>query len=139
MSFAISMHMPDQAPVARSLLKYGASPGNAAIRSTLVRLTRSIVDSPGGVCASASRASRAAAPAVAAAPARTCRSTPRCSGSRPPEALVMQSVQLVIPGRRTAASPESMNTGLWNMDSGLCPLGSPGMTIYGGTGHMRPA
>jgi hypothetical protein len=34
----------------------------------------------------------------------------------------------VIPGRRTAASPESMNTGLWNMDSGLGLLGLPGMT-----------
>jgi hypothetical protein len=38
------------------------------------------------------------------------------------------SFQPVIPGRRTAASPESMNTGLWNMDSGLGPLGRPGMT-----------
>src|SRR5205814_5932667 len=27
----------------------------------------------------------------------------------------------VIPGRRVAASPESMNTGLWKMDSGLAP------------------
>jgi hypothetical protein len=35
----------------------------------------------------------------------------------------------VIPGRHAAASPESMNTGLWNMDSGLSASPSPGMTI----------
>jgi hypothetical protein len=37
-------------------------------------------------------------------------------------------VSLVIPGRRAAASPESMNTGPWNLDSGFDPLGRPGMT-----------
>jgi hypothetical protein len=31
---------------------------------------------------------------------------------------------IVIPGRRAAASPESMNTGLWKMDSGLAAFGS---------------
>jgi hypothetical protein len=39
-----------------------------------------------------------------------------------------RAVYLVIPGRRAAASPESMNTGLWNMDSGSGPAGRPGMT-----------
>jgi len=34
----------------------------------------------------------------------------------------------VIPGRRAAANPESLNTGLWKMDSGLRASGSPGMT-----------
>jgi protein ImuB len=34
----------------------------------------------------------------------------------------------VIPGRRAAASPESMNTGLWKMDSGPAPMARPGMT-----------
>jgi len=34
----------------------------------------------------------------------------------------------VIPGRRAAASPESMNTSLWKMDSGPRPSGDPGMT-----------
>jgi hypothetical protein len=41
---------------------------------------------------------------------------------------MIQPFQLVIPGRRAAASLESMNTGLWNMDSGLGPTGRPGMT-----------
>ncbi len=36
--------------------------------------------------------------------------------------------QSVIPGRRAAASPEPMNTGLWNMDSGFGLAGRPGMT-----------
>ena len=31
---------------------------------------------------------------------------------------------IVIPGRRAAASPEAMNTGLWNMASGLAACGS---------------
>jgi protein ImuB len=34
----------------------------------------------------------------------------------------------VIPGRRAATSPESMNTGLWKMDSGPAPMARPGMT-----------
>ena len=34
----------------------------------------------------------------------------------------------VIPGRRAAASPESMNTRLWKMDSGPAPMARPGMT-----------
>jgi protein ImuB len=34
----------------------------------------------------------------------------------------------VIPGRRAAASPESMNTSLWKMDSGPAPMARPGMT-----------
>jgi protein ImuB len=35
----------------------------------------------------------------------------------------------VIPGRgRKPANPESMNTGLWNMDSGFAPSDHPGMT-----------
>ncbi len=29
----------------------------------------------------------------------------------------------VIPGRREAASPEPINTGLWNMGSGLAAFG----------------
>ena len=37
----------------------------------------------------------------------------------------------VIPGRRIAASPEPMNTGLWKMASGFRPAGGPGMTKYG--------
>jgi len=37
---------------------------------------------------------------------------------------------IVIPGRRSAANPESMNTGLWNMGSGLGPAGRPGMTTF---------
>jgi hypothetical protein len=41
-------------------------------------------------------------------------------------------VRSVIPGRREAASPESMNTGLWNMDSGLAGWRPrPGMTPEG--------
>src|SRR5882762_6383485 len=35
---------------------------------------------------------------------------------------------LVIPGRRTAASPETINTGLWNMGSGPAAARHPGMT-----------
>jgi len=30
---------------------------------------------------------------------------------------------IVIPGRRAAANPEAMNTGLWNIDSGLAACG----------------
>jgi hypothetical protein len=41
-------------------------------------------------------------------------------------------VRSVIPGRREAASPESVNTGLWNMDSGLADWRPrPGMTPEG--------
>src|SRR5438477_2447998 len=36
---------------------------------------------------------------------------------------------VVVPGLGDAESPESMNTGLWNMASGLGPSGRPGMTI----------
>src|SRR6266542_5545363 len=35
------------------------------------------------------------------------------------------SITTVIPGRRAAASPESMPTGLWNLDSGRRPFGRP--------------
>ncbi len=42
---AMSIAAPDQAPVARSFSKNGVSPGNAAIRSTPVRRTRSSVAS----------------------------------------------------------------------------------------------
>src|SRR6266478_1144678 len=35
---------------------------------------------------------------------------------------------LVIPGRRAAASPEPINTGLWNMGSGPAAARHPGMT-----------
>src|SRR5690242_3668754 len=35
---------------------------------------------------------------------------------------------IVIPGLGGAESPESMNTGFWNMDSGLAALRRPGMT-----------
>jgi hypothetical protein len=30
---------------------------------------------------------------------------------------------VVIPGRRAAANPEPMNTGLWNMGSGFAAFG----------------
>jgi hypothetical protein len=36
---------------------------------------------------------------------------------------------VVVPGLGEAGSPGPINTGLWNMDSGLDPLGRPGMTI----------
>jgi hypothetical protein len=36
---------------------------------------------------------------------------------------------LVIPGRGETAGPESMNTGLWKMDSGLAARRRPGMTL----------
>src|SRR6202011_4126325 len=39
---------------------------------------------------------------------------------------------IVIPGLGGAESPESMNTGLWNMDSGLTAARRPGMTERGG-------
>src|SRR6476646_10189067 len=45
MSFAISMQAPLHSPLARSFWKYGSSPGSAAMRSVLVRRTRSNVDS----------------------------------------------------------------------------------------------
>jgi hypothetical protein len=35
----------------------------------------------------------------------------------------------VIPGWPEGPGPESMNTGLWNMDSGLAAARRPGMTI----------
>jgi hypothetical protein len=35
---------------------------------------------------------------------------------------------VVVPGLGEAESPEAMNAGLWNMDSGLGPAGRPGMT-----------
>jgi hypothetical protein len=43
----------------------------------------------------------------------------------------------VIPGLPAGQGPEFMNTGLWNMDSGLAAARRPGMTIaarlhYGG-------
>src|ERR1700692_2740827 len=41
MSLAISIEKPDQLPVARSLLKYGNSPGSTAMRSTLLARMRS--------------------------------------------------------------------------------------------------
>jgi hypothetical protein len=41
----------------------------------------------------------------------------------------------VIPGLGGAESPGSMNTGLWNMDSGLAAAPSPGMT----KGNVFPA
>jgi hypothetical protein len=37
----------------------------------------------------------------------------------------------VIPGHGEAASPESMTTGLWKMDSGLTAARRPGMTAAG--------
>ena len=40
----------------------------------------------------------------------------------------MNAPSVVIPGRGKAASPEPMNTGLWNIGSGLAPAGRPGMT-----------
>jgi hypothetical protein len=36
---------------------------------------------------------------------------------------------VVVPGLGEAESPEPMNTGLWNMDSGLAAARRPGMTI----------
>jgi protein ImuB len=43
----------------------------------------------------------------------------------------------VIPGRRAAASPESMNTSLWKMDSGPAPMARPGMTSGEVAGNSR--
>jgi hypothetical protein len=40
-----------------------------------------------------------------------------------PGALQGERKILVIPGRRAAASPEPMNTGLWNIGSGLAAFG----------------
>src|SRR6478672_4403467 len=58
-----------------------------------------------------------------------------CQGKRrpnhargPPQRKRGRGLPPVIPGRRPAASPESMNTGLWNMDSRLGLSGRPGMT-----------
>jgi hypothetical protein len=42
----------------------------------------------------------------------------RFIGTAPSLAALHRS-QIVIPGRRATASPESMNTSLWNMASGL--------------------
>src|SRR5262249_11488890 len=72
MSLHISTAMPDHSPEARSLLKYGSSPGRAAARTTLVRWMRSKVDSPPGAWAMAAGAAisdvaGSAAPASAAA------------------------------------------------------------------------
>jgi protein ImuB len=44
----------------------------------------------------------------------------------------------VIPGRAKGASPESMNTGFWNMDSGLAPAWRPGMTGNKVEGNVPP-
>ena len=38
------------------------------------------------------------------------------------------SAQTVIAGSAGGRGPESMNTGLWNMDSGLAAARRPGMT-----------
>src|SRR5579859_4517054 len=70
MSWDIAMHMPLHSPVAMSLLKYGASPGKAAIRSVLVSVIRSIVEDWLGLagafcCARTSLASSTEAPAAA--------------------------------------------------------------------------
>src|SRR5207248_2506479 len=43
----------------------------------------------------------------------------------------------VIPGRRVAASPESMNTSLWKMDSGLAPSARSGITSGEVAGNSR--
>src|SRR5580692_1097780 len=43
MSFAMSMQAPLHSPLVRSFWKYGSSPGNAAMRSVLVRRMRSNV------------------------------------------------------------------------------------------------
>jgi len=38
---------------------------------------------------------------------------------------------VVIPGLGAAENPESMNTGLWHMDSGFAAARRPGMTVRG--------
>ena len=40
-----------------------------------------------------------------------------------------QNPPVVIPGSPAVRVPESMNTGLWNMDSGLAAVRRPGMTM----------
>jgi hypothetical protein len=37
---------------------------------------------------------------------------------------------VVIPGSPKGRGPESMTTGLWNMDSGLAAARPPGMTVW---------
>jgi hypothetical protein len=44
--------------------------------------------------------------------------------------LTSRSPLVVIPGSPEGRGPESMNTGLWNMDSGLAAARRPGMTIW---------
>ena len=41
----------------------------------------------------------------------------------------MNFTQNVIPGSPKGRSPESMNTGLWKMDSGPAAVRRPGMTL----------
>ena len=72
MSFAMSMQAPLHSPLAMSFWKYGNSPGNAAMRSVLVRRTRSKVVSLAD-CARAepimaAAGNSAAAPAIARRP-----------------------------------------------------------------------
>src|SRR5258708_1402780 len=73
MSLAISTHMPDHLPVMMSLLKYGASPGNAATRNILVRWIRSNAVPGAGCWARADFASSAEPPAAVAALAANSR------------------------------------------------------------------
>jgi len=42
--------------------------------------------------------------------------------------VTRMTTKFVIPGRGGAESPESRNTGLWNMDSGFAAARRPGMT-----------
>src|SRR4051794_15251616 len=73
MLFAMSIATPDHSPLLRSLRKNGISPGSAAMRSTLVRRTRSNVVSPEAVGACAAAEAVAAEPiatAPSAAPSR---------------------------------------------------------------------
>jgi hypothetical protein len=45
----------------------------------------------------------------------------------------------VIPGSPEGRDPESMNTGLWKMDSGLAATRRPGMTMSGSKQTVRSA
>ena len=51
-------------------------------------------------------------------------------------ALARRSAALSFRGRQSR-SPESMNTSLWNMDSGLGPSDRPGMTPDGRVARLR--
>src|SRR5947208_1899002 len=72
------------------------------------------------------RRERAIAPAAAPA-------SPVAKRSLKPSAIEGACTEsFVIPGRRAAASPEPIDTGLWNLGSGPAAARHPGMTGYFG-------